>query len=209
MAPVIPKQVEPVALDSVASWAGGTVPLGRVLHRFKWLYHDERSSIGGRGSARIAGPDSLRFDVAGPLGANPAAAMVVGDSAIWVDGPESIKDIVPSYPLLWAGFGAIRLPAGAVVVMAGRTGAVVVWRAVAGADTLDFALTRTGARRLVAEVRRGGAVVARMDAHFLADGTPVNAQLTVPARPARLDLTYTLSDHSARFPTDVWHPRHP
>jgi len=209
MAPVIPDRVEPVALDSVASWAQGSAPTGRMLHRFKWLYHDERSSIGGRGSARIAAPDSLRFDVAGPLGANPAAAMVVGDSAIWVDGPESIKDIVPSYPLLWAGFGAIRLPAGAVLVSAGRAGEAVVWRAVAGGDTLDYALTRGAARRLVAEVRRGGAVVARMDAHFSADGTPVHAQLTVPARPARLDLTFTLSDPSARFPADVWHPRRP
>ena len=198
-----------MAADSVAIWARATVPDGRVLHRFKWLYHDERSSVGGRGSARIAAPDTLRFDVAGPLGANPAAAMVVGDSAVWIDAPGSIKDIVPSYPLLWAGFGVIHLPPGAEVLMAGRAGPTVVWREVAGQDTLDYAVTRGQERRLVAEVRRGGAVVARMDARFTVDGTPVRAQLTVPSRPARLDLTYTLSDHSARFPVDVWRPRHP
>ena len=209
LAPVIPQQVEPVALDSVAAWTRSTAPSGRMLHRFKWLYHDERSSVGGRGSARIAAPDSLRFDVAGPLGANPAAAMVVGDSAIWIDAPESIKDIVPSYPLLWAGFGVVHLPAGATVLMAGRVGMTVVWREVAGEDTLDFAFTPTGSKRLLAEVRRGGSVVARMDARFAADGTPAHAQLTIPARPARLDLTYTLSDPSARFPADVWRPRHP
>ena len=209
LAPVIPASIEPVAVDSVAEWTRVMQPAGRVLHRFKWLYHDERSSVGGRGSARIAAPDTLRFDVAGPLGANPAAAMVVGDSAVWIDAPESIKDIVPSYPLLWAGFGVIHLPPGAVVLMAGRVGTTMVWREVAGTDTVDFALTRDGARRLLAEVRRGGAVVARMDARFGADGTPAHAQLTVPARPARLDLTYTLSDPSARFPVDVWRPRRP
>src|SRR5437868_130739 len=71
--PVVPVSAESVSLDSVPLWAASAAPEGRILHRFKWLYHDERSSIGGRGSARIAAPDTLRFDVAGPLGANPAA----------------------------------------------------------------------------------------------------------------------------------------
>ena len=209
LAPVIPKEVEPVAADSVAIWARATVPDGRVLHRFKWLYHDERSSVGGRGSVRIAAPDSLRFDVAGPLGANPAAAMVVGDSAIWIDAPESIRNIVPSYPLLWAGFGVVHPPAGATVVWAGRAGAAVVWRMAVGLDTVDFALTRTPPRRLLAELRHGDKMVARMDAVATADGRPASARLLVPARPSRLDLTFTLSDPSARFPVDVWHPRRP
>lgn len=208
VAPVIPKEITAVSVDSVASWSAATLPEGRVLHRFKWLYRDERSSVGGRGSARIAAPDSMRFDVAGPLGANPAAAMVVGDTAIWIDAPESIREIVPSYPLLWAGFGIARLPTGAVVVSAGIAGGTAVWRVVSGVDTIDFALTRGAPRRLLAEIRRSGAVLARMDAHFGPDGTPARAQLTVPSRPARLDLTFTLSDPSARFPADVWRPRH-
>lgn len=207
--PVIPKEIRAVSVDSAAVWSAATLPEGRVLHRFKWLYRDERSSVGGRGSARIAAPDSMRFDVAGPLGANPAAAMVVGDSALWIDASESIREIVPSYPLLWAGFGVARIPAGATVVAAGVAGETVVWRVVADADTIDFALARDGGRRLQAEVRRAGEVLARMDAHFGPDGAPARARLTVPSRPARLDLTFTLSDPSARFPADVWRPRHP
>src|SRR5688572_5036741 len=74
--PVVPMEAEVVSVDSVAVWIAPTLPAGRVLHRFKWLYQDSRSSVGGRGSARIAAPDSMRFDVAGPLGASPAAAMV-------------------------------------------------------------------------------------------------------------------------------------
>ncbi|HTK55316.1 MAG TPA: hypothetical protein VL295_00715 [Gemmatimonadales bacterium] len=209
LAGVVPVGAVEVSLDSVPVWAAAAAPEGRILHRFKWLYHDERSSIGGRGSVRIAAPDSLRFDVAGPLGANPAAAMVVGDSAIWIDAPQSIHDIVPSYPLLWAGFGIVHPPANATLIWAGRAGGVVAWRMTAGADTVEYALTRTGARRLVAEVRSGGKVTARMDAELSADGRPAKARLLVPSRPARLDLTFTLSDPSARFPAEVWHPRRP
>ncbi len=207
--PVVPEQVQGVPLDSVAGWTSSVAPTGRVTHRFKWLYRDERSSVGGRGSARIAAPDSMRFDVAGPLGASPAAAMVIGDSAQWVDAPDAIKDIVPSYPLLWAGFGVVRPPAGATLVWAGEVGTIGAWRMVAGADTVTFALDRGAPMRLKAELRRGGAVVARMDTELSAAGRPAKATLLVPGRPARLDLTFTLSDSTARFPSDVWRPRHP
>ena len=209
VAPVVPERATEVATDSVEAWIASTAPSGRILHRFRWLYRDDRSSVGGRGSARVAAPDSLRFDVAGPLGANPAAAMVVGDSAVWIDAPESIEEIVPSYPLLWAGFGVVRAPVGATVVWAGRLDDVVAWRMVAGGDTVEYALTRGRTRRLLAELRREGRVVARMDATFGPEGRPATSRLTVPARPARLDLTFTLSDPSARFPADVWRPRRP
>jgi len=206
---VVPEMVEAVALDSVPVWTGVATPTGRVTHRFKWLYRDDRSSVGGRGSARIAAPDSLRFDVAGPLGASPAAAMVVGDSARWVDAPDAIREIVPSYPLLWAGFGVVRPPVGATAVWAGQAGTIGAWKVVAGADTVTFALDRATPMRLTAELRRGGVVVARMDTELTAPGRPAKATLLVPDRPARLDLTFTLSDTAARFPTDVWRPRRP
>ncbi len=209
LGPVVPERAVAVSVDSAAFWAAGTAAQGRILHRFKWLYQDERSSIGGRGSARVAAPDTLRFDVAGPLGANPAAAMVIGDSAIWIDAPESIHDIVPSYPLLWAGFGVVRMPSGATVIWAGQAGSVVTWRVVAGGDTVEYALTRGEHRRLQAELRRGGHRVARMDTEFTAEGRPAHARLDIPSRPARLDLTFTLSDPTARFPADVWRPRRP
>ena len=40
------------------------MPTGYQLHRFKWTFLDERASAGGRGSARIAPPDSMLFDAA-------------------------------------------------------------------------------------------------------------------------------------------------
>ena len=205
-AAVVPEAMSPVSLDSVPMWSRATLPGGRWLHRFKWQYQDDRSAAGGRGSAHIAGPDSIRFDVAGPLGASPAAAMVVRDSALWVRPEDAIHKLVPSYPLMWAVFGVARVPDGATIALAGRAGDADVWRAVAGTDTIDWARSPG---RLLAEVRRGGKVVGRADTRFGPDGRLRSARLTMPTVPARLDLTFTLSDAPARFPADVWRPREP
>src|SRR3954451_3928979 len=77
--PVVPLGAEPVSPEVVARWVASTAPADRQLHRFKWLFRDERASAGGRGSARVAPPDSLRFDVTGPFGSGAASAVVVGD----------------------------------------------------------------------------------------------------------------------------------
>ena len=62
------------------------------------------------GSARVAPPDSLRFDVAGPFGAGAAAAAVIGDQPLWAEPPDAVKKLVPNYPLMWAMFGIARQP---------------------------------------------------------------------------------------------------
>jgi hypothetical protein len=203
---VVPATAAPVPADSAALWSGATLPRGRWLHRFKWQYQDDRSAAGGRGSAHVAGSDTIRFDVAGPLGASPAAAMVVADSAVWVRPEDAIHKLVPSYPLMWAVFGVARAPAGMPVVWAGRAGKAEVWRGASGADTVEWART---AAELVAEARHDGRVVGRVETRFAPDGRLLAARLTTPEVPARLDLTFTLSDSTARFPSDVWHPRGP
>lgn len=204
--PVVPVGVVPLSIDSAAGWSARSLPVGRLLLRFKWQYQDDRSAVGGRGSAHIAGPDSIRFDVAGPLGTNPAAAFVVADSPRWVRPEDAIRKLVPSYPLMWAAFGIARGPGGASVLLAGTAAGARVWREVAGADTIEWALA---AGRLVAEVRRDGGVVGRTETILGPDGRLISARLTMPEVPARLDLTFTLSDPSARFPANVWHPREP
>ncbi|HET7023962.1 MAG TPA: hypothetical protein VFI39_02005 [Gemmatimonadales bacterium] len=205
-APVIPAALVGMPLDSAQAWSRETTPSGRWLHRFKWQYQDDRSAQGGRGSVHIAGPDSIRLDVAGPLGASPAAALIVADTAVWVRPEDAIHKLVPSYPLMWAMFGVARAPAGATLILAGRAGTTAVWRAVAGADTIDWARSAT---RLVAEVRRGGQVIGRAESRLGPDGQLSTARLSTPSVPARLDLTYTLSDASAHFPANVWRPREP
>src|SRR5215210_3463969 len=108
---LVPLGAAPVSRAQVAQWVGATVPPEHRLHRFKWLFQDERSSAGGRGSARIAPPDSMRFDVAGPFGSGAASAAVVGDEPLWAEPPDAVKKLVPNYPLMWAMFGVARPPA--------------------------------------------------------------------------------------------------
>jgi hypothetical protein len=205
--PLVPVAAVPVSSEQVATWVRATQPTDRQLLRFKWLFRDERSSAGGRGSARIAPPDSLRFDVAGPFGSNPAAAAVVGDSALWVEPEDAIKKLVPNYPLMWALLGVARMPdsaAGLRGVSAGRT---VVWQYAEGADTLEYARTDGSPAKLVAEVREAGKVIGRAETQLAADGSPQTSRLTVPSVPARLDLTFLSTARSAPFAPDTWQPR--
>ncbi|HEU4681128.1 MAG TPA: hypothetical protein VFS51_05245, partial [Gemmatimonadales bacterium] len=101
----MPAGLEPVTTQEVSKWVSASTPADSRLHRFKWLFQDERGSAGGRGSARIVPPDSLRFDVAGPFGSGAASAVVIGDRAVWTEPPDAIARLVPNYPLMWAMFG--------------------------------------------------------------------------------------------------------
>src|SRR5207249_11045227 len=125
--------------------------------------------------ARIARPDSLRFDYVGPLGLGAGAAAVVADSAVWADPEKNFRSLVPAVRMLWAGLGIVRPPAADAAVFgargaggAGATGAAgatgvadsgaTLWRFVQGADTLDYRAAVGSARVLEAEWRQGGEV---------------------------------------------------
>jgi len=204
--PLVPVAAAPVSRQQVTTWVRETEPADPRLLRFKWLFRDERSSAGGRGSARIAPPDSLRFDVAGPFGSNPAAAVVVGDSAVWVEPEDAIKKLVPNYPLMWALLGVARLPDSAAALRGVATGTTTVWQYALGPDTVEYVRTQGGSGRLVTEVRQAGKVVGRAETQLAADGTPQTARLIVPSVPARLDLTFLSSARSAPFAPDTWQP---
>jgi hypothetical protein len=204
--PLVPVAAAPVSSEQVAAWVRATRPTDRRLLRFKWLFRDERSSAGGRGSARIAPPDSLRFDVAGPFGSNPAAAAVVGDSALWVEPEDAIKKMVPNYPLMWALLGVARMPDSGAGLRGLAAGNTTVWQYVEGADTLEYQRTEGSPVRLVAEVRQAGKVVGRAETRLAADGSPQTSRLTVPSVPARLDLTFLSSARSDPFAPATWQP---
>src|SRR3990170_8344948 len=106
-APGLPPLPMPVGLaegsaETAARWADSSRPADNRDLRFRFQFQDEDGAASGRGRARLGLPDSLRFDVAGPLGAGRASAFVVGDSAIWTEPEEEIRKLVPNYPLFWA-----------------------------------------------------------------------------------------------------------
>lgn len=206
--PLVPVAAKPVGTEQVAAWVAATVPDEHRLHRFKWLFRDERSSAGGRGSARVAPPDSLRFDVAGPFGSGASSAAVVGDQPLWAEPPNAIEKLVPNYPLLWAMLGIARMPEPGAALRGLSEGPVVAWQYAGPTDTVAYVRTGGSPGRLVAEVRHAGDVVGRVETTLDSAGLPLEARLTVPSVPARLDLTF-LSTSRADFAPDIWISRKP
>jgi hypothetical protein len=205
---LVPVAAQPVSREQVATWVTKTVPAERRLHRFKWLFRDEKSSAGGRGSARIAPPDSMRFDVAGPFGSGAASAVVVGERPVWVEPPDAIQKMVPNYPLMWAMFGVARLPKEGAALRGLADGQVTAWQYTEAADTTEYVRTAGSPVKLVTEVRRAGEVIGRAETTLDSTGAPLTARLTVPGVPARLDLTFS-STTQADFAPEIWVSRQP
>jgi hypothetical protein len=206
--PLLPVSATPMSRAQVLAWVDSTRTPGQRLFRFKWLFRDERSSAGGRGSARIAPPDSLRFDVAGPFGSGAASAVVVGEQAVWMEPPDAIAKLVPNYPLMWAMFGIAREPPQGVDLRGVAEGKLLAWQYADARDTVIYARSSGESDRLVAEVRQAGALIGRAETTFGSDGIPVKARLTVPSAPAQLDLTFLSSERSS-FAPEIWLPRKP
>ena len=205
---VVPAGAAPVSGAQVAEWVQGTLPSEHRLHRFKWLFRDDKSSAGGRGSARVAPPDSMRFDVAGPFGSGAASAAVVGEHPLWTEPPDAIKKMVPSYPLMWGMFGVARPPADGADLRGLTEGDVTAWRYVEASDTVDYVRTTGRPTKMVTVVRRAGELVGRAEATLDSLGMPLTARLTVPSVPARLDITF-LSTTQADFAPEIWVSRKP
>lgn len=207
--------VAPVARDSAVAWTRTTLPRTPTLIRFRWRYQDERVKYAGRGTVRIAPPDSLRFDYAGPLGLGSGAAVVIGDSVLWADPEESFRSLVPAIPMLWAAFAMVRPPAddanvfGAQLVDSLSQKRRVVWRFAQPQDTLDYMVTDSAGREsmLEAEWRRRGKMVARSRSRLDAMERAASARVDFPEASARFELTVVSVDTAAVIAPAVWRSR--
>lgn len=202
---LVPDAAPELGRAEVGAWVEASTPTGHRTIRFRWQLQDDRGAAGGRGTARMAGPDSVRLDVVGPLGAGRGAAVVVGDTARWTEPPDIIERLVPSYPLMWAMFGVERMPPEGAELRGSADSTGTTWQWLEGADTVSYVRQRTPAR-LVAESRNGGKIIGRVETEFGPDGRPIRSRLTVPSVPARLSLTFTASVPSEPYPTDLWVP---
>jgi len=209
MEPLLPVDAAPVDRAAVMAWSASTTPAGPAVHRFKWLYRDGRQSAGGRGSARVAAPDSVRVDARGPLGQGRSSGVVVGDSILWAEPEDNLIEAAPNVALMWALFGVARAPGPGSTLLGLERADLTAWRIVEGPDTMEY-VREPGRGRLRAELRRGGQVVGRTEATLDGEGRLKSARLTVPSVPARLDLTFLSSETpSEPFAPDVWLPDRP
>jgi hypothetical protein len=191
------------------------VPRGPTLIRFRWRYQDGRVKYAGRGTARIAPPDSLRFDYAGPLGLGSGAAVIIGDSVLWADPAANFRSLVPAIPMLWAAFAMVRPPAddahvfGVQLVDSLSQQRRVVWRFAQPEDTLDYLVTDSAGHgsMLQAEWRRRGEMVARSRSQLDALAHPASARVDFPEASARFELTVVAVDTAAVIPPALWRSR--
>lgn len=203
---LVPATATTVPAAELRDWVRPDALPGRTLMRFRWAYKNDKAGAGGRGSVRLASPDSLRLDTAGPLGSKAASAFVVGDTALWVEPADAVDRLIPNYPLMWAMFGMARLPAAGARVEGVRDSIATSWRYVMGADTLAY---RRTALVLQSEYRSGGKLVGRSVSTFAPDGALLKARLTVPSVPAQLDITILRILKNEAFDADVWKRRAP
>jgi len=209
--PLVPQPLEPADRDAAMAWARATLPAHRSAIRFRFKYQDSERRWGGRGQARIAPPDSLRFDYVGPLGLGAGAAVVVSDSAVWADPERNFRSLVPAVRMLWAGLGVVRPPAPDAQVFgrsdSGGDRRRQIWRFVEGADTLDYVVTEGGSGVLEAEWRRAGKRLARCTTQLDARGLPASARLDFPEGPSRLELSVVAVDTAAVIDPALWRRR--
>lgn len=193
-----------MSAEEVTPWIAATERDATTQMRFSWRFLDEKGTASGRGAAQIAPPDSLRFDFRGPLGSGSGAAAVIGDTALWAEPEDQVERLVPSYPILWAILGQARYPQAGDAVSGMSNERVQAWRYVQGVDTVDYVLTRTGTRQLVADVRQGRTRIGRVFTTFDSRGRPLKSRLDIPGAPARLDITFTEHTRLDSIPRARW-----
>lgn len=207
LAPLVPEPLAPVAADSIAVWAAPNGPTRPVALRFKWTYRDDRRSGGGRGTLRLAPPDSMRVDWASALNIKSGAAVVIGDSLRWADPKEDYpSSVAQAIQLLWTALGIVRPPDSATATFGMRDTTGAVWRYTRDRDTVAFRLSGTP-RMLQGEWRRGGKLMARSRTQLAAGGLPQGTRVDVPERSARFEITFLAVDSTATFPASLWRSR--
>lgn len=202
---IAPENLAPVSADSVTRWVSDFTPRTRVRYDLRWRFQNDRGATGGRAAARIAPPDSLRFDLRGMLGKS-GAAVVVGSTGVWARPEGDFKDILQSAPLFWAALGVpLRPPAGTEtfgVSSAERR----AWRYAVASDTFDFVVLRDRpVPRLLAEMRRQGKIIGVVDAQFDSAGARVvSARMDFPAQEYRFTFSVEAVDSSEIFGSEIW-----
>ena len=207
LAPLVAVALAPRDPGEARAWAGGSLPSRDTAIRFRFSYEDHSRRWAGRGTARIAPPDSLRFDYTGPLGLGAGAAVVVGDSAVWADPEQNFRALVPAVRMLWAALGVVRPPDTGAVVLAAEVSPRTIWRFISGGDTLDYVATAGSPRVLEAEWRHDGEMYARSRTTFGVGAAPSEAEVLFPEASARFDLSVVGVDTTVTFGPAMWRRR--
>jgi hypothetical protein len=173
------------------------LPAGHRRVVFNWELRDPEFHARGEGVARIAPPDSARFDffVGGGLGGG--RAVLIGQT-IRAPGGDLVRRLIPPAPMLWAALGRLALPpAGDTTVrledgvLRADVGAPPAWRVTFRGDTL-LRLDRVSGDRVTEWVER-----------------PAPHRVRYRHETARRELTLFVQrvvDEASPFDATIWRP---
>ncbi len=201
---IAPTGLEPLDRARMLAWLAAYRTPSSVRYELKWRFVNQKGETAGRAAVRIAPPDTLRFDYRGPFGRS-GAALIVGDSALWLVPERETRDLVPAAPLFWVALGQPRPPPAGATLFGRERETEHAWRYATDADTADFVETRPGPDHLLAEVRRTGRMVASIDVRFR-PGTkiPAESRLRFPQDGSALLLTVEGFQNVAAFDPSTW-----
>ncbi len=205
-----PSSIAPMGLGAVESsvveeWVAQFAPRQSRLYEVRpWRFRNERGAAAGRAALRIVPPDSLRFDYRGPFGRS-GAAVVIGDSALWVRPEAEFRGLVSMAALFWASLGMPLMPPDKVQLYALEQEDLRAWRYVVDGDTLNFVVRGTPATRLLAEVRREGHTIGVTEVELdPATGLTRESRIDFPLDVSRFSFTVRSIDTLAIFEPTIW-----
>jgi hypothetical protein len=154
----------------------------------------------------VAPPDSLRFDYRGPFGRS-GAALLLGDSVIWAEPEQDVRELIPLAPLFWAALGIPLRPSETASLLARENGAHRAWRVMTGKDTLDLVHVLTAPARLLTQLRQDG-ISAATEVRFGEAGViPLRGEMRFPREGIAFIFTVQGVDSTVVFDAATW--RHP
>ncbi|HEY2824716.1 MAG TPA: hypothetical protein VGI83_04155, partial [Gemmatimonadales bacterium] len=151
--PITPAVLPVLAADVVRGWVADLAPQRPARYDLKWRFENKQGNASGRAVARIAPPDSLRFDYRAPFG-HSGAAVILGDSALWARPAADVKNLIPATPLFWLALGAPQAPPLDAQVFGEAKNGRRLWRIVRGGDAMDIVLDMALPGRLQAQWRQ-------------------------------------------------------
>jgi hypothetical protein len=202
--PIAPADLPPISNAVVQSWVNAVAPRHAVRYDLVWHFENKQGNTAGRASARIAPPDSLRFDYRAPFG-HSGAAVVLGDSARWARPQADISGIMPAAPLLWIALGAPQAPAPDATTYGQEKAGWRVWRISRGGETMDVVFEPGAPAHLRAQWRRGAMVIGVCDV-TLVGGRPTKAVLTFPDSGSRFTFSVDATDTLVTLDPAIWSP---
>jgi hypothetical protein len=205
LGPIAPVTLPAISAVVVQRWIEEVAPRRGVRYDLRWELANKQGHTAGRAVARIATPDSLRFDYRAPFGRS-GAAVVIGDSAVWVRPQADKNTMVPAAPLFWLALGAPQVPPADAELFGREDANKRVWRVVRGRESMDVVLDRGPAPRLRAQWRRDGTLIGMCELSLTDRGLPASAVLTFPETSSRFAFSVESADTLAVHDPTIWSP---